>query len=165
MRENPTLARRCGLSSCAAMRRVASRPVPNGSRGRHDRSRHAGAAQARAQELGGRKLPVIVDSPGGNVDAALALGRLIRKNKLDIAVGKTRFEGCLPDEKDCTDNDGKGARYFGTAYADGSICNSACPLMFSGGVRRVVGNGLSASTRSRPPTSRRNCNTGPPIAW
>ncbi|WP_245451780.1 hypothetical protein [Mesorhizobium waimense] len=91
------------------------------------------------KKLGGRKLPVIVDSPGGNVDAALALGRLIRKNKLDIAVGKTRFEGCLPDEKDCTDNDGKGARYFGTAYADGSICNSACPLMFSGGVRRVVG--------------------------
>ena len=91
------------------------------------------------KKLGDRKLPVIVDSPGGNVDAALALGRLIRKNKLDIAVGKTRFEGCLPDEKDCTDNDGRGARYFGTAYADGSICNSACPLMFSGGVRRVVG--------------------------
>lgn len=91
------------------------------------------------KKLGGRKLPVVVDSPGGNVDAALALGRLIRKNKLDIAVGKTRFEGCLPDEKDCTDNDGKGAGYFGTAYADGSICNSACPLMFSGGVRRVVG--------------------------
>jgi len=91
------------------------------------------------KKLGGRKLPVVVDSPGGNVDAALALGRLIRKNKLDIAVGKTRFEGCLPDEKDCTVNDGKGTRYFGTAYADGSICNSACPLMFSGGVRRVVG--------------------------
>ncbi|MFK0689640.1 hypothetical protein ACFX5Q_15745 [Mesorhizobium sp. IMUNJ 23033] len=91
------------------------------------------------KKLGGRKLPVVVDSPGGNVDAALALGRLIRKNKLDIAVGKTRFKGCLPDEKDCTENDGRGARYFGTAYADGSICNSACPLMFSGGVRRVVG--------------------------
>ncbi len=89
--------------------------------------------------LGSRKLPVVVDSPGGNVEAALALGRLLRKNKLDIAVGKTRFTGCQPDAKDCKENDGKGARYFGDAYADGAICNSACPLMFAGGIRRVVG--------------------------
>ncbi|TIQ16573.1 MAG: hypothetical protein E5X51_34515 [Mesorhizobium sp.] len=89
--------------------------------------------------LGGRKLPVVVDSPGGNVEAALALGRLLRKNKLDIAVGKTRFTGCQPDAKDCKENDGKGARYFGNAYASGAICNSACPLMLAGGIRRVVG--------------------------
>ncbi|MER8403532.1 hypothetical protein [Mesorhizobium sp. M0185] len=89
--------------------------------------------------LGGRKLPIVVDSPGGNVEAALTLGRLIRKNKLDIAVGKTRFVGCLPDVKNCKENDGKSARYFGNAYADGAICNSACPLLFSGGIRRVVG--------------------------
>jgi hypothetical protein len=89
--------------------------------------------------LGGRKLPVVVDSPGGNVEAALALGRLLRKNKLDIAVGKTRFTGCQPEAKDCKENDAKGARYFGNAYASGAICNSACPLMFAGGIRRVVG--------------------------
>lgn len=89
--------------------------------------------------LGVRKLPIIVDSPGGNVDAALALGRLIRKNKLDIAVGKTWFIGCRPEEKDCRDNEGKGARYFGNPFASGAICNSACPLMFAGGIRRVVG--------------------------
>lgn len=89
--------------------------------------------------LGGRKLPVVVNSPGGNVEAALALGRLIRKNKLDIAVGKTGFTGCQPDAKVCMENDGKGARYFGNAYADGAICNSACPLMLAGGIRRVVG--------------------------
>ncbi|RWP42114.1 hypothetical protein [Mesorhizobium sp.] len=89
--------------------------------------------------LGRRKLPVVVDSPGGNVEAALALGRLLRKNKLDIAVGKTRFTGCQPEAKDCNENDAKGARYFGNAYASGAICNSACPLMFAGGIRRVVG--------------------------
>jgi hypothetical protein len=89
--------------------------------------------------LGSRKLPIVVDSPGGNVDAALALGHIIRKNKLDIAVGKTRFVGCLRDAKDCKANDGKGDRFFGNAYASGAICNSACPLMFAGGVRRVVG--------------------------
>jgi hypothetical protein len=89
--------------------------------------------------LGGRKLPLVVDSPGGNVDAALALGRLIRKNKLDIAVGKTRFTGCQPDVKICKGTGRKGAPHFGNPYANGAICNSACPLMFAGGIRRVVG--------------------------
>ncbi|TGV16077.1 hypothetical protein EN816_02210 [Mesorhizobium sp. M8A.F.Ca.ET.173.01.1.1] len=90
--------------------------------------------------LKGRQLPVVVNSPGGNVDAALALGRMIRKNKLDIAVGVTVFSGCQPAMGDCEDNKGKGADYFGVAYDDGAMCNSACPLMFSGGVRRVVGD-------------------------
>ena len=56
-----------------------------------------------------------------------------------MAVGKTRFTGCRPSEKDCTANDGKGAHYIGTAYANGAFCNSACPLMLAGGVRRLVG--------------------------
>jgi len=89
--------------------------------------------------LAGRKLPIVVDSPGGNVDAALALGRLIRKNRLDIAVGKTVVSGCQPDAKGCQDRDKNGARYFGNVLAYGAMCNSACPLMFAGGVRRVVG--------------------------
>lgn len=89
--------------------------------------------------LKGRQLPVVVNSPGGNVDAAVRLGQMIRKNKLDIAVGTTVFSGCEPQMKNCRDNQGKGADYFGMAYDDGAMCNSACPLMFSGGVRRVVG--------------------------
>lgn len=89
--------------------------------------------------LGHRKLPIIVNSPGGNVDAALQLGRIIRKNKLDIAVGTTKFSDCWPGMKDCRANDGKGAAYFGIASDGGAMCNSACPLMFAGGVGRVVG--------------------------
>ncbi|RWL73942.1 MAG: hypothetical protein EOR67_31740 [Mesorhizobium sp.] len=89
--------------------------------------------------LGGRQLPIVVNSPGGNVDAALQLGRMIRKNRLDIAVGITEFSGCSRGMKNCRDNDGKGQPYFGTADDSGAMCNSACPLMFAGGVRRVVG--------------------------
>lgn len=89
--------------------------------------------------LGGRQLPVVVNSPGGNVDAAIQLGRMIRKNKLDIAVGTTEFSGCSPDMKNCRDDDSKAAPYLGIAYDSGAMCNSACPLMFSGGMRRVVG--------------------------
>lgn len=89
--------------------------------------------------LGGRQLPLVVNSPGGNVDAALQLGRMIRKNKLDIAVGTTEFSGCSPEMKNCRDNDGKASPYLGIAHDSGAMCNSACPLMFAGGVRRVVG--------------------------
>jgi hypothetical protein len=89
--------------------------------------------------IGKRRLPVVVTSPGGDVDAALALGRLIRARRLEVAVGKTRFIGCQPQQKDCRENDGKGARYIGIAYSGGAYCNSACPLMFAGGTRRVAG--------------------------
>ncbi|MEW6630940.1 MAG: hypothetical protein AB1440_08750 [Pseudomonadota bacterium] len=90
--------------------------------------------------LGRRQLPIIVNSPGGSVEAALQLGRIIRRNKLDIAVGVTKYSGCQPGVKDCRANDGKGAAYFGIAYDGRAMCNSACPLMFAGGIRRVVGN-------------------------
>ncbi|RUU27054.1 MULTISPECIES: hypothetical protein [unclassified Mesorhizobium] len=89
--------------------------------------------------LGRRKLPIIVNSPGGDIDAALRLGRIIRKNKLNIAVGITKFSDCWPGMDDCQANDGKGAAYFGIASDGGAMCNSACPLMFAGGVERVVG--------------------------
>ncbi|WP_149805239.1 hypothetical protein [Mesorhizobium sp. NFR06] len=89
--------------------------------------------------LGGRPLPIVVNSPGGNVDAALQLGRIVRKNKLDIAVGITEFSGCSPAMKNCRDNDRKGQPYSGVAFDSGAMCNSACPLMFAGGIRRVVG--------------------------
>ncbi|RTL98317.1 MAG: hypothetical protein EKK31_25965 [Hyphomicrobiales bacterium] len=89
--------------------------------------------------LGGRQLPIVVNSPGGNVDAALQLGRMIRKNKLDVAVGITEFSGCSPGMKNCRGNDAKGQPYSGVAYDSGAMCNSACPLMFAGGIRRVVG--------------------------
>ncbi|MEI9430751.1 hypothetical protein [Mesorhizobium sp. Cs1299R1N3] len=90
--------------------------------------------------LKGRQLPVVVNSPGGNVDAALALGRMIRKNKLDVAVGVTVLSDCQPEIENCNDNKGKSADYFGIVHDDGAMCNSACPLMFSGGVRRVIGD-------------------------
>lgn len=89
--------------------------------------------------LGRRKLPIVIDSPGGDVTAAIAMGRMIRQNRLDAAVGRTWFFGCQPDAKDCKANDGKGARYIGIPYELGSYCASACPLMLAGGVRRLVG--------------------------
>lgn len=69
----------------------------------------------------------------------MAISRLIRQNKLDVAVGLTRFEGCYPGAKDCKLNKGKAAAFYGTAFVGGAYCASACPLILAGGVRRVVG--------------------------
>lgn len=91
------------------------------------------------KKLGTRKLPIIVNSPGGDVDAALQLGRIIRKNGLDIAIGKTEFSDCWPGTQGCGASFGKGVAYFGVASDGGAMCNSACPLMFAGGVRRLAG--------------------------
>lgn len=91
------------------------------------------------KKLGTRKLPIIVSSPGGDVDAALQLGRIIRKNGLDIAIGKTELSDCWPGTEGCGASFGKGVAYFGVASDGGAMCNSACPLMFAGGVRRVAG--------------------------
>ena len=91
------------------------------------------------KELKGRRLPLVIHSPGGDVDAAMQLGRMIRKAKLDTAVGKTWFEGCKPEQKDCQANKGRAARLMGHPYTLASMCNSACPLMLSGGLRRFAG--------------------------
>ncbi|MDQ0328978.1 MULTISPECIES: hypothetical protein [Mesorhizobium] len=91
--------------------------------------------------LDGRKLPIIIDSPGGDVNAAMALGRLIRKNKLDIAVGKTHCDGSSSYSSSCiATGEGVITQYVGNLFDHGAICNSACPLMFAGGNRRLVGN-------------------------
>jgi hypothetical protein len=97
--------------------------------------------KALLKTLGGRKLPLVVSSTGGDVDAAMALGRMIRKSGLSVAVATTSFVGCQPEEKNCTANDGKGSRYIGSASPGGAFCNSVCPLMLAGGVRRLAGEG------------------------
>lgn len=106
--------------------------------------------------LGGRKLPIIVNSPGGSVDAALQLGRMIRKNGFVVAVGKTEFTGCPPGMDFC--QPGEGDTYFGIASDIGAICNSACPLVFAGGVRRLAGGqayvGVHQITTTYFPTRR-----------
>ena len=54
---------------------------------------------------------LIIDSPGGNVDASMTIGRLLRKNRMAILVAKGEF--------------GEGA------------CVSACVLTFAGAVNRL----------------------------
>lgn len=86
--------------------------------------------------IGNRKLPVIVNSPGGNVAAAMEMGEIIRKHGLSVAVGGTRLQSCPSGQPLCGDGWRAGAK--GTIYSAGSECLSACPFVLAAGVRRVI---------------------------
>ncbi len=73
--------------------------------------------------LKGRRLPVVINSPGGDVDAAMQIGRAIRDAGLDVAVGRTAAVEGRPGR---------------TVVLDGTICSSACTLILAGGVRRYA---------------------------
>ncbi|RFC64825.1 hypothetical protein DY251_17815 [Mesorhizobium denitrificans] len=87
--------------------------------------------------LGKRRLPVVINSPGGDINAAMAIGRAIRKRGIDVLVGTTEFIGCQPSEKNCQTNRGRGAKYFGRPLIN-AFCNSACPLVLAGGAHRYA---------------------------
>lgn len=91
-----------------------------------------GAADTFAAEIekrGGYVKTVVLHSPGGSVQDALKIGRLIRE------------------------------RNYNTEVADGRYCASSCPLIFAGGVERTAGpkaaigvHQVSALTASRNAT-------------
>ena len=86
------------------------------------------------RSLGSRHLPIFVDSGGGSVDDAMAIGRLVRARRLDVVVTRTlpgpfnssptrdirRVTGAAP------------ARPLGL----NAICASACTLILAAGTKR-----------------------------
>lgn len=89
--------------------------------------------------LGKKRLPVVISSPGGNVDAAMKLGRMIRERKLDVGIGTAYLTGCPADQKDCLTTQKKTGVYSGVIVDYDAYCNSACPLVLAGGIRRLAG--------------------------
>ena len=89
------------------------------------------------KRLGARKLPLFMSSPGGSIEAALAMGREIRAHKLDVAVVRTYFAPCEPGSKTCkngTPTDGAPA----TADSGTAFCASSCTFVLASGTRRVA---------------------------
>ncbi|WP_085778951.1 hypothetical protein [Rhizobium sp. NXC14] len=89
------------------------------------------------KKIGDRKLPVVFQSEGGEVDAAYAMGRMIRKAGLETAIGGTRLKDCPEDDARCAAAIAKDGSSVGVTYSDGAYCFSACPLAFAGGISRV----------------------------
>lgn len=98
------------------------------------------AAFARVlKTIGKKRLPVVISSPGGDVDAAMKMGRMIRERKFDVGVGTAYLNGCPTKERGCLDAEKKSGVYSGVIIDYGAYCNSACPLVLAGGVRRLAG--------------------------
>lgn len=87
--------------------------------------------------IGDQKLPVVITSPGGDLDAALAIGEQIRKRGLDVAVGLTHFGNCAPYQKTCKLSKQQKGIYRGFVVAGQGFCVSACPLILAAGARRI----------------------------
>ena len=104
----------------------------------------AGQFKKVLKQMGSRKLPVIVYSPGGDIDAAMRMGRMIRDKDLDVAVGYTQFAGCNPKDKSCKPPKEDKGVYRGAMRSVTAYCFSACPLILAGGKQRLVGLFASA---------------------
>jgi hypothetical protein len=89
------------------------------------------------KQLGNRKLPILIESPGGSIQAAVEIGKLIRKKGLEVGVAKTLIAPCADESELCKTLAKRGVSLaIATSY--GAYCNSACPMILSGGVQRYV---------------------------
>jgi len=91
-----------------------------------------------------RKLPIILNSAGGNGDAAMALGRLIHKYRMDTAVAATSINGCAT-LANCA-SQGPGGQP-GLIFTAPSRCDDACTLVLLGGALRIADNDVHISVR------------------
>ena len=90
------------------------------------------------RSLKGRKLPVVLQSHGGDVDAALSIGRMIRAAGLETAVGRTQLSDCPMLEPRCAQKIVRNGWSVGEVHAGGAYCFSACPLALAGGKVRAA---------------------------
>ena len=81
--------------------------------------------------LKGRRLPILIHSPGGSVPDAAAMGGLIRAKGLAVAVARTLIANCPEASPKCPDGPGK-------AITGGATCASACVLVLAGGIERLA---------------------------
>ncbi|TCR78702.1 hypothetical protein [Rhizobium sp. BK376] len=90
------------------------------------------------KSLNGRKLPIVIQSGGGDVNAALAVGRMIRKAGLETEIGRTQLKDCPTLNPRCQETVSDNDWSEGVVRAGGAYCLSACPFLFAGGSVRVA---------------------------
>lgn len=80
------------------------------------------------KQAGKRKLPVLIRSPGGCIDAALEIGRAIRKKGLPVAVAYTVCKDSAPHDKSCKLPKEQKGVYRGMASDVLALCTFACTI-------------------------------------
>ena len=84
--------------------------------------------------LDGQKLPIFLNSPGGNFDAALEMGSMIRSHGLATAIGEVKFTFCEPGQ-DCSKYLPPAIPLRGRVRRFGK-CDRECLFVLAGGVKR-----------------------------
>nr|WP_244423036.1 hypothetical protein [Bradyrhizobium sp. ORS 278] len=114
-----------------------------------------GSALARLRkfmkQIGERKLPIYFNSPGGNVEQALAMGNWLREKKASVRVGRTTARECgfEPQEGEvCTKLKLSGRELHGEVWTRGSMCNSACPYIILGAPSRELAPDVTLAVHS-----------------
>jgi hypothetical protein len=91
----------------------------------------ADALERTLKAAGNRRLPIVINSAGGSVRDAMAMGRLIRERRLAVVVAQTTFAPCPLSARSC-------GVAKGVADSRGAYCASACTLVLAAGVERYV---------------------------
>ncbi|WP_244423390.1 hypothetical protein [Bradyrhizobium sp. ORS 375] len=114
-----------------------------------------GSAAARLRkfmkQIGERKLPIYFNSPGGNVEQALAIGNWLREKRASVRVGRTTVRECgfEPQEGDvCTKLKLSGRELHGEVWTRGAMCNSACPYILLGAPSRELAPDVTLAVHS-----------------
>jgi hypothetical protein len=89
------------------------------------------------RQIGKKSVPVLIHSGGGLSEQAMAIGRLIRNRGLDVAVAKTAFTPCAPEDAACRKKAGK-TPLRGLPDQSLAICASSCGFILAAGKRRFV---------------------------
>jgi hypothetical protein len=91
------------------------------------------------RQIGRRKVPVLIDSNGGRVDEAFAIGHMLRARGLDVAVGRTELIGCAAADKVCRRRARTRKAQPALPMGDLAKCASSCAFILAAGTRRLVG--------------------------
>lgn len=90
------------------------------------------------KQAGKNRLPILITSPGGDYDAAMAMGKLIRSRGLDVGVGWTVFAGCWPGDVGCKLPAQQKGVYRGIPVTWRAYCIASCPFVLAGGRKRLA---------------------------
>jgi len=100
--------------------------------------------RALLQRLGKRKLPIYFHSPGGSVEGAIEIGRLMRARQMTAGVARTIPQGCdrsRDRESACDGLKRSGRELPAELQTVRTLCNSSCVYALIGAARREVAAG------------------------
>ncbi len=80
--------------------------------------------------------PLVLTSSGGDLDTAIAMGKIIRDHQLNVVISQTKFRARLPDADSWKQTSGPNNVYTGHAFTSRAPCRSFCTILLAGGVNR-----------------------------